>query len=110
MQDKVNNGTNVNQKNLEMPESAEAMDAMKYQIAKEMGLNIPMKGKKYDWRMVPAYYCGAIGGEMVKRMMQFAEKMAAEGHDVLIQEDGEGMVPHDREKPTPYQGPTKPIH
>jgi hypothetical protein len=110
MEQKINNGTNVNQKNLEMPESAEAMDRMKYEIATEMGLNIPKKGKSYDWRMVPAYYCGAIGGEMVKRMMQFAEKMAAEGHNVLLKEEGEGMVPHDSEPPTPYEGPSKPIH
>jgi len=113
MHDKINsqttgnNGRNV----IEIPEAASAMDKIKYELANELGIKVPKKktpaGEAYDWRMVPSYYCGAVGGEMVKRMMQFAEKMAAEGHNVLVKEEGEGTVPHfdEQNPPMPYQGP-----
>ena len=106
---KLNNAPGQNQNRIELPESVEALDEIKYKIADEIGVNVPKKGKARDWRMVPSYYCGAVGGKVVKRMMQYAEKMASEGHDVLVKEENEGNVPHDTRPPTPYEGPTEPI-
>ena len=112
MEPKINNAPN--QSKVEIPEAKDALDAMKYKIANEMGLNIPKAGKAFDWRMVPSYYCGAVGGEIVKRSIQFMERMVAEDgnkiHDVLkAVEPTEGKVPHDTSAPTPYTGPTKEI-
>ena len=116
MEQKLNSTTNgAGGNRIEIPEAKDAMDSIKYRIAKEIGVNIPTKktakGIAYDWRMVPSYYCGAVGGEMVKRMMQFAEKMAAEGHDVIVKESGEGFASHENASPevTPYEGPTGPV-
>jgi small acid-soluble spore protein A (major alpha-type SASP) len=116
MQEKMNTTQNSNRNNVEIPEAVNALDHVKYQLATEMGINVPKVTKPdgsvaYDWRMVPSYFCGAVGGEMVKRMMQFAEKMAAEGHNVLYKEPGEGNVPHEEmsSQPTPYEGPSDQI-
>jgi Small, acid-soluble spore proteins, alpha/beta type len=112
-QEKMNSQTQGTQNNVEIPEAQGALDSIKYELAKEMGINVPRKQKPdgtmvYDWRMVPSYFCGAVGGEMVKRMMQFAEKMAAEGHNVLVKEPGEETAPHfsQASQPLPYEGPT----
>jgi hypothetical protein len=112
MEPKINNAPN--QSKVEIPEAKDALDAMKYKIANEMGINVPKKGKAFDWRMVPSYYCGAVGGEIVKRAIQHMERMVAEDgnkiDDVLKSvEVNEGKVPHDTEPPTPYEGPTRPI-
>jgi small acid-soluble spore protein A (major alpha-type SASP) len=105
----LNGPGNVNR--IEIPAAREALDNAKYELADEMGINVPKRGDAYDWRMVPSYYCGAVGGEMTKRMIQFAEVMAAQGHDFLLREKGEGNVPHETgSPPTPYEGPTKDIH
>jgi hypothetical protein len=106
MEHKINNAPG--QSKIELPQATEALDAAKYRIAEEMGVNIPKKGNAYDWRMVPRYYCGAVGGELVKRMVQFAEQQAARGEEFLHIE-AEGKVPHDNEPPTQYEGPTKDI-
>ena len=107
MDDKINSTTTGTQNQIEIPEARDALDAIKYQVANSIGVKVPKNSKgKYDWRMVPSYYCGAVGGEMVKRMMQFAEKMAAQGHNVLLQEEGEGTAPHFAESspPMPFNG------
>jgi len=89
----------------EIPEAQDALDNLKYKIADELNLNIPRKGKSYDWRMVPSYYCGAVGGEMVKRMIQFAERAAARGEDFTVVEENEEMAPHYNEDSATYVGP-----
>ena len=47
-----------------------ANEQLKYEIAKELGIEIPWNGHSYDWKMVPSYYCGLIGGEIFKRTTQ----------------------------------------
>jgi len=112
MEPKINNA--ANQSKVEIPEAKDALDKMKYEIAQEMGINVPKKGNAYDWRMVPAYYCGAIGGEIVKRSMQYLERTIAKDAGAVDKvlksvESGETKVPHDFVEPTPYRGPEKPI-
>lgn len=60
-----------NQERVGYPESPEELNKMKYEIAQEFGIEIPKVGEKYIWKMVPAYYCGLIGGEIVRRAMEF---------------------------------------
>ena len=112
MKEKVNNAANQNK--IEIQEAREALDRMKYEIATELGIDVPRKGNAYDWRMVPAYYCGLIGGEMVKRSMQYMERMVAHDEskidDVLkAKESGETIVQQMHPTLTPYEGPSKPI-
>ena len=81
MKPKINSVTR-NGNRIELPEARDALDAMKYEIAREIGVSIPQSGNAMDWRMIPSYYCGVIGGEMVKRMIQFAQSEATKGRDV----------------------------
>ncbi|MDA8344018.1 MAG: alpha/beta-type small acid-soluble spore protein [Thermaerobacter sp.] len=51
------------------------LDQFKYEIASELGLNIP---NDY-WGDLPARQCGAVGGHMVRRMIELAEQQLAGG-------------------------------
>lgn len=52
---------------LVVPSAAEAMHNFKWEVASELGINIP--NKDY-WGDVPAKDCGAVGGNMVRKMIQ----------------------------------------
>jgi len=47
-----------------------ALDQFKYEVAREIGLTPPQDGY---WGDYPARQCGAMGGHMVRRMIQDAE-------------------------------------
>lgn len=51
-------------------EAQQALDDFKYQVAHEIGVNPPQSGY---WGDLPARQCGAVGGHMVRRMIQQAE-------------------------------------
>lgn len=51
-----------------------ALDQFKYEVASELGLNVPQDGY---WGELPARQCGAVGGHMVKKMIQIAEQQLA---------------------------------
>ena len=51
-----------------------ALDQFKYEVAGELGLNV--RPGDY-WGDIPARQCGAIGGQMVKKMIQMAEQSMA---------------------------------
>lgn len=54
----------------------QALDQFKYQIAGEVGITPPPDGY---WGDLPARQCGAVGGHMVRRMIQLAEQQLAGG-------------------------------
>lgn len=54
----------------------QALDQFKYEIAREIGVAPPPDGY---WGDYPARQCGAMGGHMVRRMIQDAEMRLAGG-------------------------------
>lgn len=52
----------------------QALDQLKYEVAHEIGVNPPQDGY---WGDLPARACGAVGGHMVRRMIQQAEQQLA---------------------------------
>ena len=55
---------------VEVPEAREAMDRFKYEVANELG--VPLKhGYNGD---LTSYQNGSVGGYMVKKMIQDAER------------------------------------
>jgi len=55
-------------------EASQAMDNFKYEIAAELGINPPGN----YWGDLPARQCGAVGGQMVRRMIELAERQLAQ--------------------------------
>lgn len=53
-----------------------ALDQFKYEVAREIGVQPPQDGY---WGDYPARQCGAMGGQMVRRMIQDAESRLAGG-------------------------------
>ena len=45
-------------------------------MARDIGLNVPQDGY---WGDLPARQCGAVGGHMVRRMIEMAEQSLARG-------------------------------
>ncbi len=52
----------------------QTLDQFKYQVAGEVGITPPPDGY---WGDLPARQCGAVGGHMVRRMIQLAEQQMA---------------------------------
>lgn len=106
MNQKINNAPG--QSKIEIPEAREAIDKMKYEIAKELGIEVPKRGNAYDWRMVPSYHAGLIGGEIVKRSMQLLERMVASNPETVANvlastEKGERIAQEQHPDLTPYE-------
>ncbi len=53
----------------------QALNQFKYEIANEMGMQQQVQDGY--WGEVPARQCGAVGGHMVKRMIEMAERSLA---------------------------------
>ncbi|MCY0900099.1 MAG: alpha/beta-type small acid-soluble spore protein [Firmicutes bacterium] len=51
-----------------------ALDQFKYEIAREIGLTGIEDGY---WGEVPSRQCGAVGGQMVRKMIEMAEQQMA---------------------------------
>ncbi|MDA8207158.1 MAG: alpha/beta-type small acid-soluble spore protein [Thermaerobacter sp.] len=51
--------------------AAPALDQFKYEIARELGLQGVDNGY---WGEIPARQCGAVGGQMVRKMIEMAEQ------------------------------------
>ena len=58
-----------------VPQATRALDQFKYEVASEMGLG-PATQDGY-WGEIPSRDCGAVGGHMVRRMIQIAEQQLA---------------------------------
>lgn len=50
------------------PLAHKAMDDLKYEIAAEMGLPVTQGSEDY-WGSLSSRDCGAVGGEMIRRMV-----------------------------------------
>ena len=61
---------NSNQNRVVVPEARQALDNMKYEIANELGINLK-KGYNGD---LPSRQAGYVGGYMVKRLIEQAER------------------------------------
>ena len=60
---------------INVPESKSAMDNMKYEVARELGVNLT---KGYNGNLT-AKENGQIGGQMVKKMIEDYERQAGQG-------------------------------
>ena len=70
-QNQNNSGSNnSNNKGAMVPEAKQALNNMKYEIANELGINLK-QGYNGD---LPSRQAGYIGGYMVKRLIEQAER------------------------------------
>ncbi len=67
-----------------VPQAHKALDQMKYEIAAELGLPVHQGSEDY-WGDIPARDCGKVGGEMVRRMITFAQENLAASTDTAQQ-------------------------
>lgn len=56
--------------------SERALDQLKYEVARDIGINPPQDGY---WGDIPSRQNGAVGGHMVRRMIALAEQNLAQG-------------------------------
>ncbi len=56
-------------------EASGMLDRFKYEVAQEIGVTPPENGY---WGDLPARQCGAVGGHMVRKMIQLAEQQLAQ--------------------------------
>ncbi|MGI6148717.1 MAG: alpha/beta-type small acid-soluble spore protein [Firmicutes bacterium] len=75
-----------------IPQAAQAMDAFKYEVASELGIN-PEYQTGY-WGNISSRECGAVGGHMVRKMIAAAEQ------SLMEQQGGFAAQP---QPPTPPQ-------
>lgn len=54
-----------------VPQARQALDRFKYEVAHELGIQVPEHGY---WGDIPSRLNGAIGGNMVRRMIAAAEQ------------------------------------
>ncbi len=57
-----------------VPGAGHALDQMKYEVAQEIGVQAPADGY---WGDLPSRQNGAVGGHMVRRLIQMAEQQLA---------------------------------
>jgi small acid-soluble spore protein A (major alpha-type SASP) len=62
-----------------VPEAHANLDNMKYEIATEFAIPVHQGSEDY-WGEIPSRDCGRVGGNMVKRMIAFAEQEIAKGN------------------------------
>ena len=67
------NSSSNNSNRANVPEARAALDNMKFEIASELGINLK-QGYNGD---LPSRQAGYIGGYMVKRLIEQAEKQMA---------------------------------
>jgi hypothetical protein len=58
-----------------VPQARQALNQFRYEIANELGIQPPGD----YWGDIPSRTCGAVGGHMVRRMIEFAEQNLAQG-------------------------------
>ena len=61
---------------LVVPEAYKAMEQFKNEVAKEVGIQAPADGY---WGNYSSRDCGAVGGHMVRRMIEDYQRRAAGG-------------------------------
>jgi len=68
-------GTGQKRNNLVVPQAAQAMYQFKYELANEVGIANQIQGGY--WGHISSRDCGAVGGNMVRRMIEAYEKSLA---------------------------------
>ncbi len=61
-----------------VPAAHKALDDMKYEIAAELGIPVYQGSEDY-WGDIPSRDCGAVGGRMVRRLIQMAQEAMING-------------------------------
>ncbi len=61
-----------------VPNALAGLDRFKYEIANELNLPSDIVNSGY-WGNLPSAQCGAVGGHMVRRMIEAAERSMVEG-------------------------------
>ncbi len=70
-------GSGQRSNTLMVKEAAQAMEKFKYEVANELNINTqPIQGDY--WGYMTARDCGAVGGHMVKRMIEAAQRSLAD--------------------------------
>ncbi len=67
---------NLSRNRLVVPQAEQAMDRLKLETAQELGLDDDIEQR--GWENMTTREVGLIGGNMVKKMIAFAEKHMAE--------------------------------
>jgi hypothetical protein len=68
-------GTGQKKNSLVVPQAAQAMYNFKYEMANEVGITNQIQGGY--WGNISSRDCGAVGGHMVKRMIEAYEQSLA---------------------------------
>ena len=69
-------------------QARDALDQFKYEVANEIGVSNQIQGGY--WGAIPSADCGAVGGQMVRRMVALAQQqMAQEGGSQSAQQAGQ---------------------
>ena len=63
-----------NKNALQVSNAKRALDQFKYEVARDMHLAIP---DDHYWGGIPSAQCGAVGGQMVRKMIEMAEQNLA---------------------------------
>ncbi|HHW27445.1 MAG TPA: alpha/beta-type small acid-soluble spore protein [Firmicutes bacterium] len=58
-----------------VPAARAALDAFRNEVANELGVHPPAG----YWGDIPSRTCGAVGGHMVRRMIELAEQSLSQG-------------------------------
>ncbi len=61
-----------------VPNALAALDRFKYEVANELDLPSDVINSGY-WGSLPSAQCGAVGGHMVRKMIESAERSLIEG-------------------------------
>ncbi len=69
-----------------VPEARAALDQFRNEVANELGIQPPAG----YWGDIPSRTCGAVGGHMVRRMIEVAEQSLASGRFSAV---GTGQKP-----------------
>ncbi|HHW41470.1 MAG TPA: alpha/beta-type small acid-soluble spore protein [Syntrophomonadaceae bacterium] len=69
-------GRGQKRNNLLIPEANKAMYQFKYELAREVGIENQIQGDY--WGYISSRDCGAVGGGMVRRMIQSVEQTLAQ--------------------------------
>ncbi|WML36936.1 alpha/beta-type small acid-soluble spore protein [Clostridium sp. OS1-26] len=58
-----------------IPKSQDTLDSLKEEVSNELGIKeVPHAFEDGHWGYIPAATCGAVGGSMVKKMIESFEK------------------------------------
>ena len=57
-----------------VPGAEKKLDKFKQEVAQELNIDIPHGNNDKLWGRIPAEKCGAVGGSMIKKMVESYER------------------------------------